>query len=996
MTLTIPTPANTLRLYWRGLKLRQLAPAALLALLLAPLSALSNVTSASVEATLLTNTRQLTFEGRRAGEGYFSADGTKLIFQSERDATNPFYQIYLMDLATGDVEQVSPGHGKTTCAWIHPDNDRVLYASTHEDPEARQKMQRELEFRASGKERRYSWDYDEHFEIYEQQLSTGQRRNLTGTFGYDAEGAYSPNGEQIVFASNRHAYAGEMTAAQDAIFEHDLSFMMDLYLMDADGSNVRRLTDAPGYDGGPFFSFDGKTITWRRFSADGSQAEIYTMELARGEEKQITRMGAISWAPFFHPSGDYLIFASNREGFANFELFLVDAKGRHEPVRVTHTDGFDGLPVFSPDGKTLSWTSNRSTGNTSQIFLADWNDAQARRLLGLPASAAAEQPEARGISIEATVEAISAEDVQRHVERLTADEMEGRLTGTMGERRATAYVAAVFEQLGLKPGGDDGGWFQSFSFTGGAELGESNRLEITGLDQSRTLVLNQDWRPLAFSRNGTSEQTEVVFAGYGIVAPGSDKVPAYDAYGDLDVEGRWVMVLRFQPESVSPEWRRHLLHYSDLGYKASVAKRRGARGLIVVTGPEAKAKDPLVELKLDASTAQTSLTGISITDELAARMLASAGKDLRALQQRLDSGEVKEGFVLPGVGISAEITIIREKRHGRNVIARLAAAEPTQNPPVILGAHVDHLGRGQVSGSLARDEERGEIHRGADDNASGVAAMLESAQYLAALNARGELEAKRDIWFIAWSGEELGTLGSTHFVDQLIGNGEQEERRKVSVYLNLDMVGHLEEKLYLQGVASSPMWSREIERRNAPVGLSVATQDDPYLPTDVTPFYLKGIPVLNAFTGAHENYSTPRDTADDLNYEGIRDTARLVTGITRSLAQAATEPDYVAVSRPKSGISRRQLRAYLGTIPAYGQDEQLKGVKLQGAVKGAPAEQAGVRNGDILIALAGTEVETIHDFMSALAGLKAGEPTEMTVLRDGQSITLRVVPASRD
>ncbi len=211
-----------------------------------PLSLLAGTQPASAsEETLLTNVRQLTFEGRRAGEGYFNADGTRMIFQSERDPANPYYQIFLMDLETGDVDRVSPGHGKTTCAWIHPTEERVLYASTHEDPAAREKMRTELEFRASGQRRRYAWDYDEHFDIYAQDLDTGERRNLTNTLGYDAEGAYSPDGTRIVFASNRRAYVGDMNPVEAAIFEHDKSFMMDIYLMNADGTGLRRLTDAP-------------------------------------------------------------------------------------------------------------------------------------------------------------------------------------------------------------------------------------------------------------------------------------------------------------------------------------------------------------------------------------------------------------------------------------------------------------------------------------------------------------------------------------------------------------------------------------------------------------------------------------------------------------------------------------------------------------------------------------------------------------------------------
>jgi len=958
-------------------------------LVIVPISSVLGQSAAVSELELLSKVRQLTFEGRRAGEGYFNATGSRMIFQSERDSTNPFYQIFLMDLETGDVERLSPGYGKTTCAWIHPSDKLALYASTHEDVEARAKMQAELDFRASGQQRRYSWDYDHNFDIFAHDLTSGKRSNLTNTNGYDAEGAYSPDGNRIVFASNRSAYTDEMTPAEAKIFEHDKAYMMDLYIMDADGSNLKRLTDSPGYDGGPFFSADGKSITWRRFSQDGSRAEIFTMDLATREEKQITRMGVMSWAPYFHPSGEYLIFASNREGFANFELFIVDAAGRHEPVRVTHTDGFDGLPVFSPDGNSLSWTSTRSTKKTSQIFIAQWNHAKARAALGLEYKNNQVPVQSVTTDISATSDSIDVADIRLHVTRLASDQMEGRLTGTPGEKLATDYVASVFRQLGLKPG-NNGDYFQSFNFTAGVRLGEGNALHISN---QQVLKLDSDWRPLALSRSGSIKPAGVVFAGYGIVAPGTDKVPDYDSYGELDVTGKWVMMLRFQPESVPVEWRRHMAHYSDLPYKAAVAKRRGAVGMIVVTGPKAQARDRLVELRFDASS-QSSIAAVALNDEAATRVLAPNGHGLGSIQEKLDRGETVTGFEIEGVTVSGQIDIVRERRSGRNVIARLSSGADGEQPPVILGAHVDHLGRGEVSGSLARDDERNAVHYGADDNASGVAAMLESAQYLAGLQAGGKLGAKRDIYFIAWSGEELGTLGSTHYTEKLAADGDL--KGKVAAYLNMDMVGHLREKAYLQGTGSSPVWTREIERRNVPVGLSIATKQDPYLPTDVTPFYMQGVPILSAFTGAHEDYSTPRDKADALNYDGIRDIARLMSGITRSLARSGTIPEYRHVERKQSGIGRKHLRAYLGTIPSYGQDESVKGVKLQGAVKGAPAEAAGIMNGDILVGLAGIKVDTIHDFMSALAGLKAGEKASMVVLRNGKRVELSVVPGARE
>ncbi len=962
-----------------------------LLLLLGSLLPLATVSANDEESRFLEGTRQLTFEGRRAGEGYYSADGAQLIFQSERDPQNPFYQIFLMDLETGDVEQMSPGHGKTTCAWIHPEGDRVLYASTHDDPRARDKMREEIEFRESGQQRRYSWDYDEHFEVYAHDLDTGARTNLTNALGYDAEGSYSPDGQLIAFASNRRAYNGEMSAEEAKIFEHDPSYMMDLYLMNADGSDVRRLTDSPGYDGGPFFSPDGSQITWRRFSEDGATAEIFTMDLATGEERQLTNSGYMSWAPYFHPSGDYLIFASNEQGFANFELYLVDAAGANKPVRVTFTDGFDGLPVFSPDGQHLAWTSNRTAENQSQIFLAKWNDAAAREALGLDGNAA-NAPVA--VNLEQTEGAITAEDAEAHLLRLTAEDMEGRLTGTPGARLATDYVAGVFAALGLAPGGDDGSYFQSFPFTAGATLGASNKLSVHGAELQRPLKLNEDWRPLALSMHGEVAPADIVFAGYGIVAPEAEGQPAYDSYGDLDVEGKWVMMLRFQPEDVTPERRRHLLRYAQLEFKASWARRKGALGMIVVTGPTAAAKSELVDLQVGPTTQTTSLAAVSVSNQVGASILSAAGFDLEAVQKSLDDGETVEQFALPGVSLSANLEISRETRQGRNVIGVLAARPASTLAPVVLGAHVDHLGRGESGGSLARGEEEGQVHPGADDNASGVAGMLEAAQYLADLAANGKLDARRDIWFVAWSGEELGTLGSSYFVEQFINPHEQQ--RVFDAYLNMDMIGRLQDKLYLQGTGSSTIWDREIERRNAPVGLSVTTSSDPYLPTDSTPFYMNGIPVLAAFTGVHEEYSTPRDVPGLINFQGIRDVTRLMAGITRSLARSQESPDYVEVSREAQGGGRAMMRVYLGTIPAYGEEEGIVGVRLQGAVKDSPAELAGIQPGDILVELGGMQIETIYDFVTALGGLKADQETGMAVEREGERVEMTVVPGSRE
>ena len=242
------------------------------------------------EERLLSSVRQLTFAGKRAGEGYFSADGKKMIFQSERSKENPFFQIYLLDLETGDTQRISPGHGKTTCAWIHPSGKKVMFASTHSDPDSQKKQAEELKRRAEGTEKRYSWDYDPFYEIYEYDLETKKSRNLSRTVGYDAEGAYSPDGSKIVFGSNRLGYSeAEGLSEKDRDwFKLNPSFLMDLFIMDSDGSNVERLTSKEGYDGGPFFDAGGKNICWRRFNREGDQAEIFTMELAGKKERQLT------------------------------------------------------------------------------------------------------------------------------------------------------------------------------------------------------------------------------------------------------------------------------------------------------------------------------------------------------------------------------------------------------------------------------------------------------------------------------------------------------------------------------------------------------------------------------------------------------------------------------------------------------------------------------------------------------------------------------------
>jgi Tol biopolymer transport system component len=288
-----------------------------------------------------------------------------------------------MDLATGESTRVSPGTGLTTCSWIHPTLERVMFSSTHGDPEAVAKQQEEIAIRESGVARPYGWDYDRHYDIYEAGTDGSNLVNLTHTDGYDAEGSYSADGSQILFASNREAYQRPLSLAEQKLLDADKSYFMDLYIMNADGSNVRQLTHSPGYDGGPFFSPDNSKIVWRRFNPDGNSAEVWTMNVDGSNQRQLTADGMVDWGPYYHPSGEYIIYSSNLLGHANFELFMIDPLGSKPPVRVTNTEGTDILPVFSPDGNRLAWSTTRTPDGTSQIHIGDWNHAKALELLGL-------------------------------------------------------------------------------------------------------------------------------------------------------------------------------------------------------------------------------------------------------------------------------------------------------------------------------------------------------------------------------------------------------------------------------------------------------------------------------------------------------------------------------------------------------------------------------------------------------------------------------------
>lgn len=931
------------------------------------------------ETTFLERSRRLIYEGKRSGEGYFSRDGGLLVFQSERRPENPFYQIYLLDLATGDTREVSTGTGKTTCAFIRPDGTEILFGSTHHDPRSAELQQQELDFRASGQERRYAWDYDPEMEIYATPMAGGDPVRLTDARGYDAEGSYSPDGEWIVFSSTRDAYNRDLSEREANLLEVDTAYFGEIFIMRADGSGQTRLTDVPGYDGGPFFFADGSRIVWRRFTEDGLIADIWSMNPDGSDQRQLTDFGAMSWAPYQHPSGEYIFFGSNKLGFDNFEVFIVDTEGTKEPVRVTYTDRFDGLPVPSPDGRRLAWTSSRHQGDGGQLYIADWDhEAALEALAASPLRQRAEEPGA------VTDRNDPADALRAHVAALAAPELGGRLTGSDGEKLAAEYIASQLREIGAAPLPGEDDLLLDFEFVAGArDMGSTIRIDTDGA--SHSFDDDTQIQALGFS-DAVGVEGPVVFAGYGIRVPDSQDF-GYDSYATLDVKDKIAVVLRYVPEDTDGEARAILNRYSGLRYKALTAREAGAKALLVLTGPRSPNAGATVPMAFDTAAAGSGITAASIGGQVGEAIFAGADRTIEEIQKSFDDGNPHTaGFDLPGVRISLNVAIERERRQAHNVVAVLPGGEGASRvkPWVVLGAHYDHLGHGRGGNSLAREDETNAVHPGADDNASGTAAVIEAARQLR------EMGHDRNVAVAFWSGEELGLLGSADFIDDPVIPTDQ-----IAAYVNLDMVGRVKDnRLSIQALGSSPDWNRLVEAANVPVGFDLGMQTDPYLPTDSSSFNRAGIPTANLFSGSHEDYHRPTDTADRIDYDELERVTRFAALLTRRAANRAEPLQFAKVERSlQRGGSRDTVRTYTGTIPDYA--SEVEGLLLGGVMEGGPAADAGLQGGDVIVEFAGQQIANIYDYTYALDAVKIDVPIEVVYVRDGERHTTTLTPRAR-
>jgi Tol biopolymer transport system component len=880
---------------------------------------------------------QLTFGGENA-EAYWSFGGDQLIFQTTRDGV-ACDQIMTMPATGGATHRVSTGEGRTTCSYFFPGDEDVLYATTHEVSPACPPPPD----RSQG----YVWalyDYD----IYK---AHADGTNLTRLFGspgtYDAEATICGRDGSVIFTSDK---------------DGDL----ELYRMDADGGNVTRLTSTPGYDGGAFFSSDCSQIVWRASHPTGSalvdykellarhlvrptQLEIWVADADGSNARQITYLGAASFAPFFRTGGGKRVVFSSNVGDPRgreFDIWAIDTDGTNLE-RLTYSAGFDGFPMFSPDGDKLAFSSNRgapppaegSHGNSdTNVFVADWIPRPNGELTPLP-----------------------ADDVRRVIDTLAADDMQGRGVGTRGLDDSLKFVEGELRSAGATGGLAGGEFRQPFDITTDLQVERAR----TGLAIDGAPIALGDFVPASYSASGRVKG-DVVAAGYGIV----DAALGIDDYKGLAVKGKIVVVKRFAPDDprLDGAARNRL---GDFNFKASLARARGAKALIVVDVPAGATDEAALPGHLVGPPPPP--PGVVASDaplswSLGRREGADAGLPIvvvkRAAGEKLLTGkhkvELAVGVVPIRTGTANLVGVIR------------AGAAKTGGEPIVIGAHLDHLGMGGPdSGSL---EPTMGIHNGADDNASGVAALIEVTRRLAARKA----ELTRDVYVVAFSGEELGVLGSKFFVAHAPYKGA------ARAMLNMDMVGRLRgDELTVLGSDSSAAWPALVEPACTAAGFRCKTTGSGYGPSDHMSFYIGGSPVLHFFTGAHPDYHRMSDDAPAINAGGVAQIARVVADVALAAAAAAELP-YKTETAPASGGDTRIAGASLGTIPEYSDDGTIPGMLLSAVVGGGPADKAGLRRGDRITKIGDADVRNVQDLMLILGQAKPGTEVEILYLRDGK------------
>ena len=867
----------------------------------------------------LKNLHQLTFGGDNA-EAYWAFGGDRLILQTNH-APYKCDQIEVLNLKDNSTKLVSTGKGRTTCSYFLKGDQEIVYASTHESsPECPT---------PPDMSKGYLWGLFE-FDIYKANPDGSNLRKLTSENGYDAEATVCGTDGSIIFTSMR---SGDL----------------ELWRMDADGKNLKQLTSSPGYDGGAFFSADCSKIVWRSSRPAGKDLEEYKALLAQhlvkptkmdlyvansdgSDARQVTYLAGASFAPYFFPDGKRIIFASNymnpRSG--EFDLFAVDIDGSHLE-RITFSGGFDGFPMFSPDGKQLSFSSNRRdvigdkyrlTGTTAgardtNVFLADWV------ALARPASVADTE---------------AADRFEAVVEYLADDAREGRGVGTKGLEDAQAMVEKQLATYGVEPG-MNGAWRMPFEVTTEVKRGAATALALDG-----KAVGAEDFGPIASSGNGTASG-QIVGAGWGI----SDKDAKLDDYKGKSVKGKIVLVHRFTPPDVKLD-PAAAARLGDLRHKAFTAKNLGAKALLVVDDGDPKQEEAPLP-KLAAAESESAIPIVVITRKAAAGL--ENGSHAAKLTVALDPVRTKTS----------------------NVVGVIRAGAANKLPGVVVvGAHIDHLGMG---GASALDPNVHAPHNGADDNASGVAGVLEIARVLGTRKA----ELQRDVYIVAFSAEEMGDLGSFYYTKN------PPTKDPVFAMINLDMVGRMRmNQLHINGGDSAKEWKALVEPACKAARVDCTISGSGYGPSDHMPFYVGGAPVLFMFTGNHLDYHTATDDSAKINASGGARVAMIATEVTLATANTKTLTYVKAPPEPMGGGDVRRRGASLGTVPSYSEDpNQPKGVLLTDVIPDGAAAKAGLKGGDLIVQIGTTEIANVNDLMYVLETAKPGTTTSITYVRGGKT-----------
>ena len=628
----------------------------------------------------------------------------------------------------------------------------------------------------------------------------------------------------------------------------------------------------------------------------------------------------------------------------------------------------------------------------------------------------------------------SVERLRAHISYLASDKLEGRRTGSAGADMAAEYIAGEFSRYGLRRsiGRDLPGmsileadsprrYMQEFPFVAGVELGRNNSMLFTPHAQtaatqtessakqtgaraaSLDLRPGEDWMPLGFSSNANLANVPATFVGYGIKA---DEIK-YDDYAGAQVAGRIAIALDGTPDGDNPHG--HFAQYANVRWKAIAARNSGATALVIIAREENFKDDRLSQLRYDNSSGEAGLPVVAISRQAAQRIFEAGGlapvANMEKASQEIvmalaqpTAAEKRRNASMPlqNVTLTIATDIVRRNAPAFNVVGILDGSDPVlKNEAIIIGAHYDHLGRGG-EGSLAPRE--GDIHHGADDNASGVAAMLELARIFSAEREK----VKRTLVFIAFSGEEEGLLGSNFYVNHPIVPLD-----KTVAMINMDMIGRMkDDKLMIGGVGTAQQWRDSINLINnlkiqisrgrspqpSPTIFSLTLNEDGYGPSDHSSFYAKQIPVLFFFTGTHDDYHKPSDTADKINYEDEARVVSFIANITRSVGAKEQRPTYTLAKSESQGRSMG-FRVYLGTIPNYAESND--GLRLDGVREDSPASKAGLKAGDRITRMAGREVRNVYDYTYALGEMKAGQEYEVEIVRGTETLKLKITPLAR-